>query len=168
MSTRLRTISPRLRSTFLLALGAAALVLPACVRRSILVTSEPPGATVFLNDQQIGTTPCETDFRFFGTYDVRLTLDGYQSIVTSEEAKAPLHEQPGLDLVAAPFPFNTRIAWHYVLEKNPETIDRAKAEPQLIQRGRDLGARVTPPTPPPSAPSTPSTTAPAPASTPAP
>lgn len=166
MSTVPRTISPRTSPmpparTLLLTLCALALTLPACVRRSILVTSDPPGATVFLNDQQVGTTPCETDFRFYGTYDVRLTLDGYQSIVTSETAQTPLHEQPGLDLVAAPFPFNTRIAWHYVLEKKPEAVDRAKAEPALIQRGRDLGARVTPPSPT-------ANPSPTPASTPAP
>ena len=48
-----------------------------CLERTVTITSDPEGALVTLNDQQIGRTPVETGFRYFGVYDVRLELEGY-------------------------------------------------------------------------------------------
>ena len=80
----------------LVVLVAVALVLGACARveRRITITSEPSGAIVSLNDTEVGRTPVEVDFTYFGVYDVRLRKEGYEPIVTTAEAKAPLHEQP--------------------------------------------------------------------------
>lgn len=109
-----------------------------CVDRRIAITSEPAGALVHLNDQEVGRTPLEVNFEWFGTYDVRLALDGYEPLTASREAKAPLHEQPGLDLVALALPMTkrTRIAWHFDLE--PAQLDQAS----LIERGLELGQRL--------------------------
>ncbi|MFB3120043.1 MAG: PEGA domain-containing protein [Stenotrophomonas maltophilia] len=41
-----------------------------------MITSEPPGALVWLNDREIGRTPVDVDFEFYGRYDVRLHLPG--------------------------------------------------------------------------------------------
>ncbi|MBL8744999.1 MAG: PEGA domain-containing protein [Phycisphaerae bacterium] len=105
-----------------LALIASTLV--GCTERRMFITSEPSGALVTLNDVEIGSTPCEADFTYFGVYDVRLKKQGYEPLITQAEAKAPFHEWPGVDLVAMAIPVKkkTRIEWHFVLQ--PATEDR--------------------------------------------
>lgn len=123
-----------------LAVGAGALA--GCVERRLMITSEPSGARVFLNDRDVGVTPVEVDFTYFGVYDVRLRKPGYEPLVTSAEARAPLHEQPGIDFLALLWPGvkRTEIEWSFVLEPaadDPDALvdraldlrDRAAAEP---------------------------------------
>lgn len=99
------------------ALIGIACALGGCVERRLVITSEPAGATVYLNDAELGRTPLEVDFTYFGTYDVRLRKDGYEPLVTSRNAKAPFHEWPGVDLAAMLIPVTkrTRIDWHFDL-----------------------------------------------------
>ena len=103
---------------FLLFLLLTAFVLCACVRRTILVTSEPDGALVYLNDQEVGRTPVEVDFIYYGEYDVRLVRDGYEPIVTSAMAWPPLWDNIPLDLVAEAIPGepHAQVHWHYDLQ----------------------------------------------------
>lgn len=89
-----------------------------CLERVIHITSEPPGALVHLNDQEVGRTPVDVPFQEFGTYDVRLTLDDYEPIHEGARADAPPWEWPGLDFIAMilPIPFRTDVRWHFDLE----------------------------------------------------
>ncbi len=142
--------------------GAAGL--GGCLQRTITITSEPPGALVWLNDMEVGRTPLETDFTFFGTYDVRLHLDGYEPIATGREAPAPFYEYPGPDLVAEALPITipTRIHWHFwlapVAERAPDT---AAAERAVLERARQLRGQLAPQPPARSGPAgTPTTAAP--------
>jgi hypothetical protein len=52
------------------ALGSASLL--GCVERTISITSEPRGALVYLNDEEVGRTPVSVPFTYYGVYDVRL------------------------------------------------------------------------------------------------
>ncbi len=151
----------------LLLVGLAALGACGRQQRTLSITTEPPGAMVWVNDVQLGRSPCESDFTFYGTYDVRLALEGYEPIATSAQAEVPFVEQPVIDLVAAAIPGTrrTRIEWHYVLTPLPEQAgDKNAAEDALIQRAKALRERAAaPPTragesapAPTSAPSTPS------------
>jgi len=101
------------------------LLLSACVERRIRVTSTPPGARVIINDQDIGHTPVETNFTFYGGYDVQVLLDGFEPVHELRNAKAPLHEYPGIDLVATALPvdFDHTVEWHFDLEEVPEATD---------------------------------------------
>ena len=123
--------------------GALALLaaLTGCVDRKIRITSEPSGARVWLNDTEIGTTPAEADFRFYGRYDVRLELDGYEPLWTDREAKAPVWQYPGLDLAADVIParFDDVVEWHFELEPTPEsTGDPDAVRAGLIERAEAL------------------------------
>lgn len=135
---------------FLLApLLGSALALPGCVERTISITSEPPGAIVWLNDVEIGRTPVETDFTFYGTYDVRLRLEGYEPLLTSRKANAPVYDWPGLDLVAEAVPadIESRTEWHFVLAPLPEReegADRDALHEALIERARNTRGQVEP------------------------
>jgi hypothetical protein len=101
----------------ILLLSAVTLIGAGCVRRTISITSEPPGALVWLNEREVGRTPVEVDFLYYGTYDVRLRKEGYEPLLTSGEANAPLWDTIPLDLAAEAVPnAHSKIAWHYVLE----------------------------------------------------
>ena len=122
----------------------ATLAASGCVERQIRVTSDPPGALVWLNDREVGRTPVETRFTFHGDYDVRVELDGYEPIQTELRAKAPVYEWPGIDLVATVLPvqFDNTIAWHFDLEPSLERSLPADAfEAELLARARELRAQ---------------------------
>jgi hypothetical protein len=121
------------RKGFALSVACVA-ALGGCVERRLMITSEPTGARVWVNEREIGQTPCEVDFTWFGVYDVRLRKDGFEPLVTTAEAKAPLHEQPGLDVIAMAIPGKdvTHIAWHFVMEPSAGQADG------LVDRAREL------------------------------
>lgn len=119
---------------------ATALTLTGCVQRKIRVTSTPPGARVLLNDQEIGVTPVETRFTFYGGYDVQLIKPGYEHVHELRQAKAPLHEYPVVDLAATAVPadINHTIEWHFDLTPVAEAADRDAAREDLLERAADL------------------------------
>ncbi|MFN9131391.1 MAG: PEGA domain-containing protein [Phycisphaerales bacterium] len=110
-------------------------------QRTIAITSEPAGATVWLNDVEIGRTPVESTFRFYGTYDVRLSLAGYEPVLSGRTANPPPHEWVGLDLVTAGLPLKDRHEWHFVLQPVAESVDKAGAEAALRERAVELRAK---------------------------
>lgn len=117
-----------------LACAMLASTLTGCLHRRIFVTSDPPGATVYLNDVEIGRTPVEVDFTYFGVYDVRLRKPGYEPIATSEKASAPVYEWPGIDLLAEAIPadITTKVRWSYTLTPIDNDIDG------VLGRAREL------------------------------
>ncbi|MBN2064495.1 MAG: PEGA domain-containing protein [Sedimentisphaerales bacterium] len=68
-----------------------------CVERLIKVTSNPPGAVVWLNDQEIGSTPITVPFTWYGEYSVVLRKEGYEPVLTSVETPTPFYQWPVLD-----------------------------------------------------------------------
>jgi len=69
------------------------------VQRSLTIQSDPPGALVFLNDQEIGRTPVTQYFKWYGTYDVEIRKDGYESLRTTAKVWAPWWQVPPIDLI---------------------------------------------------------------------
>ncbi len=119
--------------------------LPGCLSRTMVITSNPPGATVFLNDVEVGRTPVEVEFEWYGVYDVRLRLEGYEPLVTGREARAPLHELPVIDFFTtlAPVRFRHRVEWHFDLTPSQErTLDSEALEAGLLERARETRGRV--------------------------
>lgn len=135
---RCRSINSLLMLTLIALVG---IIQTGCVRRTITITSTPPGALVYLNDVEVGRTPVEVEFLYYGEYDVRLVRDGYTPLVTSGLAKAPWWDTIGLDLIAEAVPGepHAKIEWHY--EMTPETFETA----QILERADDLRDRLGPP-----------------------
>jgi len=75
-------------------------LLTGCVRRRLMVRSNPPGAMVYVDNQPIGTTPCATDFVYYGTREIRLVKPGYETLTVSQPIPAPWYELPPLDFVS--------------------------------------------------------------------
>lgn len=128
----------RMRLTLTIALLLATLCTTGCVRRTITITTEPPGALVWLNDREVGRTPITVDFLYYGTYDVRLERDGYEPQMTYGVATPPLWDNVPLDFVAEilPMQFHSHVQWHYDLQERDDDrtdlLDRADAIRQQI------------------------------------
>lgn len=109
-----------------------------CVQRTIKIDSTPQGALVHLNDEEVGRTPVSVPYRFYGVYDIRLELDGYEPLWTKEEAKAPWWEAPGPDLVAeAITDANVVQDWHFDLKPKGVVDDTA-----VVKRAEELRAQI--------------------------
>ena len=127
----------------LLPLLLLTLLLPACVQRRIRVTSTPPGARVIINDQDIGQTPAQARFTFYGGFDVQILLPGYEPVHELRQAKAPLHEYPGIDLIATALPanFDHTVEWYFDLQQVPEATNPDQAHQDLLTRAAELRQR---------------------------
>jgi hypothetical protein len=129
----------------ILALATLA-ALAGCRSKQVVITSDPPGAVVTMNDVEVGRTPTTASFVHYGEYDVLLTLEGYEPLRTSAKASAPIYDWPPLDLATAAVPGETTIRWHFKLEPALESaVPKAQLEADLLTRARELRAQVSAP-----------------------
>jgi hypothetical protein len=117
-----------------IALLATAMLLPCgCVRRRLNVHSNPPGALVYVDNQQIGTTPCSVDFTYYGTREIRLVKPGYETLTLNQPIPAPWYQIPPLDffsenLVPTKIRDNRTVVYNLapqVIVPREQLIDRA-------------------------------------------
>lgn len=130
----LRTI----RRIRLRAISCAAIALGGgCVERKLTLTSEPSGALVFMNDKEIGRTPIETDFVWYGKYDVQVRKDGFLTYNHPQRLKSPWWQVPPIDLFAELMPWHPtdRQALHFRLDPRPTTEPDLNA---MIARAAEL------------------------------
>lgn len=78
----------------------ASLLLSSCVERQLTINTEPQGAIVVLNDEEIGTSPVTTSFEWYGDYNVRISKEGFQTLKTHRELKAPWYDYFPFDFFA--------------------------------------------------------------------
>jgi hypothetical protein len=100
------------------------------VDRRMSITSEPPGALVYMNDQEVGRTPVKREFTWYGVYDVQVRADGYETKFTKTRVIAPIWQWPPFDLMAelAPIHWKDVHKIHYHLR--PATTQAA--DPDLM------------------------------------
>ena len=89
-------------SAALVLLLIAATFLTGCngVRRRLTITSVPEGATVWLNDQEIGQTPISQNITWSGKYKIRLAKEGMETKTVMHEVRTPWYLWPGVDFVS--------------------------------------------------------------------
>jgi len=87
-----------------LALSSAALVLGlllgGCVERQLTIKTQPQGALVTLNDEEIGTSPVTVSFNWYGDYKVRISKEGYETLKTHRKLKGPWYDKFPFDFFA--------------------------------------------------------------------
>lgn len=71
-----------------------------CVRRRMTVRTSPPGATVSVDNQVIGTTPAATSFVYYGTREFRIEKDGFKTETIRKRFNPPWYQWPVLDFVS--------------------------------------------------------------------
>jgi hypothetical protein len=63
------------------------------------VRSDPPGAVVYIDDQEIGKTPVSTSFIYYGTRKIRLVRDGFETLTVMQKVSPPWYQIPPLDFI---------------------------------------------------------------------
>ena len=84
----------------------AAVLLPTqsgCVERRMTIRTNPPGALVYVDDYEIGTTPVSTDFTYYGTRKIRIVKDGYETLTVMQPFPTPWYEYPPVDFITENF-----------------------------------------------------------------
>ncbi|NQT16688.1 MAG: PEGA domain-containing protein [Planctomycetes bacterium] len=110
-----------------------------CVRRRMTIRSNPPGAKVYVDDYEIGTTPISRNFTYYGTRKIRLVKDGYETLTVMQPVPPPWYQIPPLDFVSetlSPGEHHDRRTLSYQL-----TPQRVVPSEQLLARAEDLRTR---------------------------
>jgi hypothetical protein len=152
-TARRRTCLP-----LVLIIGASAwIAAPAgCVERTMRVETNPPGALVYMNYQEVGRTPLERDFTWYGTYDVQVRNEGYETLKTRTKVIAPWWQWPPFDLVAELLPFRLKDERRVAYTLKPastqpvepsEILSRAEEMRDRLESSRHRTERTTPPEP---------------------
>ena len=74
-----------------------------CVHRRVTVNSYPQGALVKVDGRDIGYTPASFDYTWYGTREVQLLLDGYETHTELVRINAPWYQKFPLDFVSDNF-----------------------------------------------------------------
>ncbi|MBP7934486.1 MAG: PEGA domain-containing protein [Phycisphaerae bacterium] len=112
---------------------------PGCVRRTLTVNTVPQGARVILNDEEVGTSPVQVDFLWYGDYDVILRKDGYSTLRTHQKIDPPWYQIPPVDFFAEtliPVMLHDQQQMSFTLEP-AQPIDKA----ELIQKAGEVRER---------------------------
>ena len=76
------------------------LFLAGCVERQLTINTQPQGALVALNDEEIGTSPVTVSFNWYGDYNVRISKEGFETLKTHRELKGPWYDKFPFDFFA--------------------------------------------------------------------
>lgn len=125
---------------FRVAWGACLLLTAGCIERTVTINTEPPGATVVLNDQEVGKSPVRIPFTWYGDYDIVLRKPGHKTLHTHHRIDTPWYQLPLIDIVAecmVPFTIHDdRVLATYVLEPSAAPEKQALLERAEEMRGR--------------------------------
>ena len=119
-----------LRIAALCVLLLAAACSNGCMRRRMNIISDPPGAVVTIDGYPIGTTPCSTEFTYYGQRSIRLVKDGFETLEVLQPVNGPWYQAPPIDFVTDnvwPGQINDERTFKYVL------TPRAVEDPQLLR-----------------------------------
>jgi hypothetical protein len=71
-----------------------------CVERKLTIVTQPSEAVVWLNDEEIGTTPVTVNFNWYGDYRIRIEKPGYTILNTHQDLKQPWIDRFPIDFFA--------------------------------------------------------------------
>jgi len=110
-------------------------LLAGCVERNLTINTQPQGALVLLNDEEIGLSPVTVSFEWYGDYNVRITKEGYETLNTHRELKAPWYDQFPFDFFAMLNPKRTVDSFEWTFELAPQ---KELTREELIEKAKKL------------------------------
>lgn len=130
--------------TRLMAVFAACLILPAvgCVKRTLTITTDPPGATVVVDGETVGVTPLEMPFTFYGTREILLEKEGYSTFKAKHTEHSPVWELFPFDFVPEvmiPFTIHDAREVQFTMTPLSEPLPEA-----LLQRAEEMRRAANP------------------------
>jgi hypothetical protein len=91
-----------------------------CMHRRLTVRSDPPGAALMVDGEEAGYTPASIDYTYYGTREITLTKEGYQTLTTPIKLSTPWYQVFPLDFISDNFAFrkiNDRRDVMYILQR---------------------------------------------------
>ncbi len=136
------------RIILVVAITLAGLLTAGCVERRLTILTEPKGALVSLNDEEIGESPVTVPFQWYGDYNIRIAKEGYQTLSTHKELKGPWYDKFPFDFFAQIVNPNRAIdqyEWTFELERK-----KYPSRETLIEQSQELKNQLdwVPPEPP--------------------
>jgi hypothetical protein len=126
----------RIRCAMLLCCAVFGLMNSGCVHRRMTIQSSPPGALVLLDGKEIGYAPVSTDFTYYGTREVTLIKDGYETLTINQCVPTPWYQIFPLDFFSDNLlGSKKRDRRYYAYQLEPK---RRGAQPNLIERANGL------------------------------
>lgn len=112
-------------------------LLGGCASRKITIKSEPPGAKVIMDGQEKGITPCSFHFTYYGSRQIALEKDGYQTFKVIASVNPPwVHAFPfDVLLLFIPYPMTDHHKFSYQLVPVSHEEQDMKA---AVRRGEEL------------------------------
>jgi hypothetical protein len=131
-----RSPHPLGRLTVAACLALLCVLATGCVRRRLTIRSNPPGAQVFVDNQEIGTTPCSASFVYYGTRSITVMKNGYRTEKIFQRINPPWYEISPLDFVSENMmPLETRDERIVDVQLVPEEI---VPQQKLVERAQSL------------------------------
>ncbi len=128
-----------MRKTNLIIMTTSVLIIlsaAGCVERELTINTQPQGAVVTLNDEEIGTSPVTVSFNWYGDYCVRISKEGYETLNTHRELKGPWYDHFPFDFFAqivSPKRTVDKYEWTFALE------EKKQVNPQeLVEKAQQL------------------------------
>jgi hypothetical protein len=120
----------------LLLLLLTAVMQTGCVHRRVTVNSYPQGALVKVDGRDIGYTPASFDFTWYGTREVQLLMDGYETRTEHVDINAPWYQKFPLDFVSDNF-LGKHVTDHrqFTFQLEPKRIGQSN---DVLQRAGSL------------------------------
>ncbi len=87
---------PVMTAVFFLAVS----LLTGCVERELTINTQPQGALVVLNDEEIGNSPVTVPFNWYGDYRLRISKSGFETLNTHRKLKGPWYDHFPFDFFA--------------------------------------------------------------------
>ena len=114
------------------------LFISGCVERKLTINTEPHGAMVVLNDEEIGLSPVTVAFNWYGDYCVRINKEGYETLNTHRNLKRPWYDYFPFDFFAnvlSPQRTVDSYEWTFKLtETNPPSREELIDNPQKLKK----------------------------------
>lgn len=115
---------------------AGGLLITGCVERKLTINTEPKGARVVLNDEEIGTSPVTVGFNWYGDYAVRISKEGYETLNTHRKLKAPWYDHFPFDFFAQILnPCRIVDSYEWTFELSPK---KEVSREELIQKAEKV------------------------------
>lgn len=116
------------------------------------IRSSPAGATVYVDDQQVGTTPVSTAYTYYGTRKIQLVKDGYETLTVKQNLRTPWYQIPPLDFFSenlVPYEFRDERIVDFEMQPQPvvpasELLGRANQLRQSTTAGYTVPAPTSP------------------------
>lgn len=105
-----------------------------CVWRRMTVRSDPPGALVMVDGEEVGYTPCSVPFVYYGTREITLVKPGYETLTTMQKVQTPWYQYFPIEFFSdmSPTKITDRHVFTYQLQPQAvvptnELYDRARS-----------------------------------------